>query len=180
MKILTILGIAICALALAVRPAAAELKVGDEAPDFQLKASDGQIYKLSYYRGKQAVVLAWFPRAFTGGCTAECKSMKENSAALHKFDVAYFTASTDSLDGPKGNTAFAESMEADYPILSDPDGNTAKAYGVYNANHNSANRVTFYIDREGKIAAIDNKIDTKNAGSDVVTKLKHLGVAPKQ
>ena len=58
--------------------------------------------------------------------------MAENSNALHKFDVAYFTASTDTFDGEKGNKAFAESLKADYPILSDPDGSTAKAYGVYN------------------------------------------------
>ena len=160
-------------------PRRAELKVGDEAPDFSLQGSDGQIYKLADYKGKQAVVLAWFPRAFTGGCTAECKSMAENSNALHKFDVAYFTASTDTFDGEKGNKAFAESLKADYPILSDPDGSTAKAYGVYNESRNFASRVTFYIDRDGKIAAIDDKIDTKNAGADVVNKLKEMGVPEK-
>ena len=48
---------------------AAELKVGDVAPDFELKASDGKTYKLSDFKGKKAVVVAWFPKAFTGGCT---------------------------------------------------------------------------------------------------------------
>jgi peroxiredoxin len=178
MKSLTMLAV-VALFALIVRPAAAELKVGDEAPDFSLQGSDGQTYKLSDYKGKQAVVLAWFPRAFTGGCTAECKSMAENSNALHKFDVAYFTVSTDTLDGEKGNKAFADSLKADYPILSDPDGSTAKAYGVYNESRNFASRVTFYIDRDGKIAAIDDKIDTKNAGADIVNKLKQLGVPEK-
>ena len=56
---------------------AAELKVGADAPDFELKASDGKTYKLSDFKGKQAVVVAWFPKAFTGGCTKECKSMRE-------------------------------------------------------------------------------------------------------
>ena len=46
---------------------AADLKVGDDAPDFALKGSDGKTYKLSDYKGKQAVVIAWFPKAFTGG-----------------------------------------------------------------------------------------------------------------
>lgn len=179
MKLLTMFAVVASLFALIVRPAAAELKVGDEAPDFQLQASDGHTYKLSDFKGKQAVVLAWFPRAFTPGCTDECKSMKENGAALHKFDVAYFTASTDTFDGDKGNRAFADSLKADYPILSDPDGSAAKAYGIYNIGHNSAARVTFYIDRDGKIAAIDDKVDTKNAGSDVVAKLKTLGVAEK-
>lgn len=176
MKMSTILGIAACWLAFAVRPASAELKVGDDAPDFQLQASDGQTYKLADFKGKQAVVLAWFPRAFTPGCTEECKSMKKNSEALRNYDAKYFAASVDPLDGPKGNIAFAQSLEADYPILSDPDHAAAKAYGVYNADRKFANRVTFYIDRQGKIAAIDEKIDTKNAGADVAAKLKRLGV----
>ena len=60
-----------------------ELKVGDPAPDFTLQASDGKEYRLSDFRGKQAVVLAWFPRAFTSGCTVECKSLAENGDLLH-------------------------------------------------------------------------------------------------
>ena len=52
---------------------AAELKVGDEAPNFTMKGSDGKTYSLSDFKGKKAVVLAWYPKAFTGGCTKECK-----------------------------------------------------------------------------------------------------------
>ena len=64
---------------LAAAPAtAAELKVGDPAPDFTLQATDGKTYKLSDFKGKQAVVLAWFPKAFTQGCTIECKSLAEH------------------------------------------------------------------------------------------------------
>src|SRR5262245_14338473 len=63
--------------ALVVPAVRAELKEGDQAPDFELKASDGKTYKLSDLKGK-FVVIAWFPKAFTPGCTTECKSMKEN------------------------------------------------------------------------------------------------------
>ena len=55
-----------------------ELKVGDTAPDFTLPGTDGKTHKLSDYRGKRAVVLAWFPKAFTQGCTIECKSLAAN------------------------------------------------------------------------------------------------------
>jgi peroxiredoxin Q/BCP len=87
----------LCALAvaLAIPLSAAELKVGDPAPDFSLAASDGKTYKLSDFKGKQAVVIAWFPRAFTQGCTIECKSLAENGEKIRKFDVAYFMASVD-------------------------------------------------------------------------------------
>jgi thioredoxin-dependent peroxiredoxin len=159
---------------------AQEVKAGDVAPNFSLKASDGKTYKLSDFKGKQAVVIAWFPKAFTGGCTAECKSMKEHSAALKKMDAAYFTASVDAVEGEKGNKAFAESLSLDYPILSDPDKGTAKAYGVLNAERGFAQRWTYYIGKDGKVLFVDKAIKTGTAGADVVAKLKELGVPEKK
>ena len=94
--------------------AAEQLKPGDPAPDFTLPGSDGKTYKLGDFKGKQAVVLAWFPKAFTSGCTAECKSLKENGKAVRAFDVACFTA---SCDEPGTNEKFAKGLELDYPIL---------------------------------------------------------------
>jgi thioredoxin-dependent peroxiredoxin len=155
--------------------AAADLKVGDKAPDFTLKASDGKTYSLSDFKGKKGVVIAWFPKAFTGGCTAECKSFKTSSESLKSTNVAYFTASVDPVDGDKGNAAFAKSLDLDYPILSDPEKTTAKAYGVLNPAGMSS-RVTFYIDKEGVIKEIDKKIATGKAGDDVVAKIKSLGI----
>ena len=154
---------------------AAELKVGDAAPDFSLKASDGKTYKLSELKGKQAVVVAWFPAAFTSGCTAECKSVQEHSAELKKFKLAYFTASVDPLEGDRGNTAFAASLKIEYPILSDPTKATATAYGVLGAS-GRANRWTFYIDIDGKISAIDKSGGTASQGTDIIAKLKELKV----
>ena len=163
-----------------VSAAAQELKAGDAAPDFALKASDGKTYKLSDFKGKQAVVVAWFPKAFTGGCTAECKSMRENSATLKKLDVAYFTASVDSVNGEKGNKAFAESLSLDYPILSDPDKPTAKAYGVLHPERGMAQRWTYYIGKDGKVLYVDKTIKPPTAGADMAAKLKELGVPEKK
>lgn len=171
-----ILGVASAALFTATSTLAAELTVGDAAPDFNLQASDGKTYSLADFKGKQAVVVAWFPKAFTGGCTAQCKSMAEGSAALHKFDVAYFTASVDSVDGEKGNKAFAASVGADYPILSDPTKETAKAYGVVHDQRQVAERWTFYIGKDGKIQFIDKKVNPAAHAQDIVAKLKELGV----
>src|SRR3954468_3942891 len=77
---------------------APELKVGDMAPDFSLPASDGKTYQLSDFKGKKAVVIAWFPKAFTQGCTIECKSLAENGDKIRKYNVAYFMASVDPLE----------------------------------------------------------------------------------
>jgi peroxiredoxin Q/BCP len=139
-----------------------------------LPGSDGKTYTLKQYKGKSAVVIAWFPKAFTGGCTKECKSLRANSKALHDLKVAYFTASVDS---PDENKKFAESLELDYPILSDQDKTVAKDYGVINPARGMANRWTFYIDKEGIIQAIDKQVKVDKAGADVAAKIKELGLA---
>jgi thioredoxin-dependent peroxiredoxin len=153
-----------------------ELKPGDKAPAFSLEGSDGKTYTLEQYKGKSAVVIAWFPKAFTGGCTKECKSLRENSKALKDLKIAYFTASVDTAEQ---NTKFAKSLDLDYPILSDPDKSVAKDYGVLNAARESkvTNRWTFYIDKEGIIKKIDKEIKVDTAGSDVAEKVKELGLA---
>jgi peroxiredoxin Q/BCP len=148
-------------------------KVGDKAPDFELAASDGKTYKLSDFAGKKPVVIAWFPKAFTRGCTAECKNMKDSGAAIRQFDVAYFTASVDDV---KLNTDFAKSLDLDFPILSDPTKKTAEAYGVINPARGMANRWTFYIGADGKILAIDQKVNAPEHGQDIARQLDALGV----
>src|SRR5262245_54867986 len=155
---------------------AAELKVGDKAPGFKLAASDGKTYSLADFKGKKAVVLAWFPKAFTSGCTAECKSLAANGEKIRSYEVAYFMASVDAVEGEKGNKAFAESEKADFPILGDPTKETAAAYGVLNAERGFAYRWTFYIDKDGKIAAIDKAVKPATSAEDMMAKLEELKV----
>lgn len=157
--------------------ARAELKVGDVAPEFEMQGSDGKTYKLSDFKDKQAVVVAWYPRAFTPGCTKECKSFKADGDKIRAFQVAYFTASNDDV---KKNTEFGKSLEVDYPILSDPDSSVSMKYGVYNADRKAANRWTFYIGADGKILYIDKSVKTEAHGADVASKLKELGVPAKK
>jgi peroxiredoxin Q/BCP len=175
-----IAGVTCGALLSTFSASAAELKPGDAAPDFKLVGSDGKTYSLADFKGKQAVVVAWFPKAFTGGCTAQCKSMKEDGAAIRQFDVAYFTASVDPVEGEKGNRAFAESLGVDYPILSDPTKEVAKAYGVVNEQRAVAQRWTFFIGKDGKILHIDKEVKVAAYAKDVAAKLKELGVPARQ
>jgi peroxiredoxin Q/BCP len=157
--------------------AAEPLQVGDKAPDFEMEGSDGKTYKLSDFIDKQAIVIAWFPKAFTGGCTKECISFRETAKRLNEFDVAYFTA---SCDPPEKNKEFAESLKVEYPILSDPDGEIAKQFGIYNEERMLANRVTFYIDKEGRIAHVDAEVKVDQHGEDVVKKLEDLDIPRKE
>lgn len=85
----------------------------------------------------------------------------------------YFTA---SVDDAETNKKFAEHVEADYPILSDPEKKVAAAYGVVTPERQLASRWTFYIGPDGKILAIDQKVSPRTAGADIVTKLQELGV----
>ncbi len=185
MRTLFAIGLAAAVVAGASAQTPVELKVGDPAPDFTLQGTDGKTHKLSDYRGKQAVVIAWFPKSFTQGCTIECKSLAENGDKIKKFNVAYFMASVDTLED---NTKFAkatsvklgdnvvEKKEADFPMLADPTKEVATKYGVLN-QRGVANRWTFYIDKNGQIAAIDKAVRPATSAEDMVAKLAELNVA---
>jgi peroxiredoxin Q/BCP len=151
-----------------------DLKVGDMAPDFTLPASDGKTYRLADFRGKQAVVVAWFPKAYTSGCTIECKSLAKNGHLVKAFDVTYFMASVDPLEDNKG---FAAETGADFPLLSDPGKQTAKAYEVLMPIVGMAKRHTFYIGVDGRILKIDTDIKPATSAEDMARTLGELGVA---
>ncbi len=164
---------------------AVELKAGDMAPDFTLQGTDGKTHKLSEFRGKQAVVVAWFPRAFTQGCTIECKSLAENGERIRKYDVTYYMASVDPLEenikfakatSVKLGERMVEKKEADFPMLSDPTKEVATRYGVL-SERGTALRWTFYIDRNGRIAAIDKMVKPDTSAEDMIAKLGELKVA---
>lgn len=151
---------------------ATDLKVGEQAPNFKLQATNGDYYQLSDYKGKQAVVLAWYPMANTRGCTFECKSLVEKGHLIREYNTSYFMASVDPLDD---NRDFAKKTGADFPMLSDPSKETAKAYDVLNIMR-VASRVTFYVSKEGRILKIDDDINPKTAAEDIAKHLKELNV----
>ena len=180
MRLLNVLGVAGFALSCAAmafaqgQPApGVELKVGDMAPNFKLQASDGKTYNLADFKGKKAVVVAWFPAAFTKGCTVECKNLAMNGDKIRQFDVSYFMASVDPIEK---NTDFAKAQEADFPLLSDPAKDVANAYGVL-SEKGTARRWTFYIGKDGKILAIDKAVRVETSAEDMVAKLGELNVA---
>jgi len=178
MKSVNLLGIAglvlgFAAMAFAQGAPAVELKVGDKAPNFKLQGSDGKTHSLSDFAGKKAVVVAWFPAAFTKGCTVECKSLAMNGDKIRQYNVAYFMASVDPIEK---NTDFAKAQEADFPLLSDPNKEVATAYGVLNPK-GMASRWTFYIGTDGKILAIDKAVRPDTSAEDMVAKLGELNIA---
>jgi peroxiredoxin Q/BCP len=184
MRALLAMGL-VAAVAVGIQAQTPELKVGDPAPNFKLQATDGKTYQLSDFKGKKAVVVAWFPKAFTQGCTIECKSLAENGDKIRKYDVAYFMASVDPLEenikfakatSVKLGERVVEKKEADFPMLSDPGKETAKAYGVLNEQRGFANRWTFYVDKNGRIAHIEKMVKPDTSAEDMIAKLGELNV----
>ncbi len=173
-KMLFALAMTVALAAPAVAQTPVDLKVGDKAPDFSLPGTDGKTHKLADYKGK-TVVIAWYPAAFTGGCTAECKQFTESAPAIKAFDVAYFMA---SVDTPEKNADFAKQEQANFPLLSDPQKTVATAYGVLGAR-GTANRWTYYIGPDGKILFIDKAVKTDTAGTDLAARLAALNVKKK-
>jgi len=134
----------------------ATLKVGDLAPDFSLPDHNGHFVKLGDFRGKQPVVLAFYPRASTPGCTQEIKAYQGDIA---RFEAAGAQVLGISLDNEDRNRKFAEATHASFPLLSDTGKHVAKAYGVLHFTRLFANRVTFVIDKDGMIRHIEKGSD---------------------
>ncbi|MFP5308072.1 MAG: peroxiredoxin [Actinomycetes bacterium] len=126
----------------------ATVEVGTEAPDFELRDSTGQPVKLSDYRGKKAVVLVFYPFAFSGICHGELCSVRDEIEAFRSDDVETLAV---SADAPFSLKAWAAQEGYEFPLLSDwwPHGAAAKAYGVFNEQVGAAERGTFVIDRDG-------------------------------
>ena len=101
------------------------------------------------------------------------KSLRDSASELAQFDVAYYMV---SLDDPDKNRDFAESLNAGFPVLSDPDKTVAKEYGVLGLGGMFAKRWTFYIGIDGLVQHIDKDVHTKSHGQDIVEKLEELGV----
>lgn len=154
-------------------PTSIALEPGDVAPGFALIGSDGLMHRLADYQGREAVVVAWFPKAFTGGCTKECESIGRSVSQLGRFSARVFGA---SVDEPETNRRFAASMGVGFPILSDPGGATARAFGVLGPS-GFPRRWTFYIGADGRILDIDKRVATASHGKTIAARLEELGVS---
>jgi peroxiredoxin len=128
------------------------IEVGQEAPDFELPDQDGNKVKLSDFRGKQNVVVVFYPFTFTGVCTGELCELRDDLAAYERSNAQVLAISCDSRFAQK---KFADEQKYTFPVLSDfwPHGATAKAYGVFNDQLGAAMRGTFVIDKAGKTVA---------------------------
>jgi peroxiredoxin (alkyl hydroperoxide reductase subunit C) len=124
------------------------IEVGEQAPDFTLKDQNNEEVTLSDFRGRQAVLIVFYPLAFTGICTGELCVVRDDMTSFQNDDVQVLTVSVDSAYTHK---VFSEREGYEFPLLSDfwPHGAVAKAYGVFNDITGFANRGTFLVDKQG-------------------------------
>lgn len=151
------------------------LQVGKIAPTFNLPASNGRHIDLSGFRGKSPVVLYFYPKADTPGCTKQACGFRDSIDLYKKAEVAVLGISPD----PVGDIqAFSDKFTLNFPLLADTDHHVAEAYGVWQEKNMIGRkymgvvRTTFIIDKDGKIAHVFEKVKPEGHEQEVLIWLK--------
>jgi peroxiredoxin Q/BCP len=135
--------------------------IGKPAPDFSLPSIGGEPVSLRQFKGKKTVVLYFYPKDETPGCTREACDFRDRTEDFERLGVVVLGVSTDSLDSHR---QFAEKHKLPFPLLSDEDAAVSKMYGVYKQKnlygkkYMGIERTTFVIDRTGRVAQIYPKV----------------------
>ncbi|WP_372920170.1 thioredoxin-dependent thiol peroxidase [Salegentibacter sp.] len=146
------------------------LKEGDKAPDFKAEDQDGNIVQLSDFKGKK-LVLFFYPKASTPGCTAEACNLRDNWEQFQEKGYAVVGVSADSK---KRQSNFKNKYEFPFPLLADEDKEVINAYGVWGPKkfmgkeYDGIHRTTFIINEEGKIEDVIKKVKTKEHTAQIL------------
>ena len=142
---------------------AENLSVGNLAPDFTLQDSDGNSYSLSSYKEKNPVIIYFYPKAGTPGCTKQACGIRDSFSKFKENDIVVLGISVDSKESIK---EFIKDNNLNFPLLSDENKEVSKAYGVLN-NIGVDSRITFIVDKQGNIANILRDVDVETHADDV-------------
>ena len=152
----------------------AKPKEGDKAPAFTAKDQNGKNVSLSDFKGK-TVILYFYPKDDTPGCTAEACSFRDNYQSLIGKGYAVIGVSTDD---EKSHKKFETKFSLPFPLIADPDKKIVEAYGVwveknmYGKKYMGTARTTFLIDANGTITKVIDKVDTQNSSQQVIDLLQ--------
>lgn len=148
----------------------AKPQIGDMAPEFELKDSNGNLIRLKDFRGNQSVVVYFYPKDDTPGCTAQACSFRDS---YDDFVDAGSEVLGISSDGSSSHKGFAGKHKLQFILLSDPTGDVRKSYGAYDLFGMMPGRVTFVIDKEGKIIhKFDSQLKPTKHIEEALNKLK--------
>jgi peroxiredoxin len=126
------------------------LRIGQPAPDFELRDQHGQPVRLSAFRGRKAVVVMFYPFAFSRVCTGELGAVRDDLGTFESADVQLVAVSCDPMFSLR---AYAEQEGLTFPLLADfwPHGEVARSFGVFDADRGCADRSTFIVDKRGVV-----------------------------
>jgi peroxiredoxin Q/BCP len=148
------------------------VKVGEKAPDFTLPKQDGTMVSLHDYEGKQNVVIYFYPKDFTMGCTTETISFSENYEGMRSLGAEVIGVSSDSVDSHRG---FAEKCRVGFVMVSDAGGKVRESYGVPSSLGLVPGRVTYVIDKMGVVRHVfSSQLNPKRHVSEAMEALKAL------
>ena len=149
------------------------VRVGQPAPDFTLKDQNGNPVTLSQFRGRHTVVLYFYPKDDTPGCTKEACSFRDDIARFEALNARVLGVSIDGLDSHR---AFAEKYRLNFPLLSDEDHLVSRAYGVFSrfVGFSYAKRTTFVIAPDGMIGRIITDVDPADHATELLRYLRDL------
>ncbi len=151
------------------------LTVGDIAPDFTLPANTGETVSLQNYLGKKRIVLYFYPKDNTSGCTKEACSFRDHMDNIKAKDTVVFGVSADSL---KSHDNFTLKYDLNFPLLSDENHQVAEAYGawgeknMYGKKYFGMIRKTFVIGKDGKLEHVFHKVSAEGHGEEILNLLK--------
>ncbi len=156
---------------------AEHLQIGDPAPEFSLDDSNGTRISLNEYLGKKKIVLYFYPRDNTPGCTKEACSFRDFFPSIENENTIIFGISPDTI---QSHLKFIAKFNLNFILLSDSDHKVAELYGawgekkLYGKTSMGIIRKTFIIDMQGKIAKIYHKVKPENHGEEVLNELKKI------
>ena len=150
-------------------------KIGQPAPDFTLPDADGSPVRLGDYKGKSPVVIYFYPKADTPGCTKEACGFRDAIAGYKELGVPVFGISPDPVTDVK---AFSDKFQLNFPLLADADHKVTEAYGcwveksMYGKTYMGAARTTFIVNRDGQVAHVFEKVNAEGHDQEVLAWLK--------
>ncbi len=157
------------AILLTAGSAQAALTAGDKAPDFSASLSDGTVFRLSEWLGKAPLVLYFYPKDDTPGCTAEACGLRDDFATFRRLKATVIGISYDSADSHK---KFIAKYKLPFPLISDKDKSVSKAFGV--AGMWAADRATFVIGKDGTILYANPAVNPRTHSREIRNVLEKL------
>lgn len=146
------------------------LKPGDRAPDFSAPSYGGTTVSLGDFADEKSVVLFFYVRDNTSGCTREARALRDAAAEIESHGAAIVGVSTNSVES---HARFAQNNELTFPLLADTDGSIARAYGVLRPT-GTAERSTFLIGRDGKLLNVWPNVSITGHADDILEKISEL------